>query len=97
MKLARTRPTVVQLLQVTGFNWAELEAFCGPHNVRRRVHVHNPGRNTEPDGIIGEVFATGYDAWLPFRVGDWIEHGGTGQYVPIRPGQYTARYQALHG
>lgn len=97
MKLARTRPTVVQLLQVTGFNWDELEAFCGPHNVRRRVHVHNPGRNTEPDGVIGEVFATGYDAWLPFRVGDWIEAGPHGDLTPVRAEHCAARYQPLHG
>lgn len=97
MKLARTRPTVVQLVQVTGFNWDELEAFCGPHNVRRRIHVHNPSRNTEPDGIIGELYATGYDAWLPFRVGDWIEHGPHSDLQPVRAEHHAGRYQPLHG
>lgn len=96
MRLARTRSVVVQTMQVTGFNWADLEQFCGSHRIRRRVQVRGRGANTEPDGIIGEVYATGYDRWLPFRVGDWIEHG-CGEYVPIRPDQYTARYQPLHG
>lgn len=97
MRLYRTRSIIVQTVQVTGFNWPDLEAFCGPQNVRRRPLRRGLGANTEPDGTIGDTYSASHNTWLPFRVGDWIESGPHGDLTPVRAEHRAARYQPLHG
>lgn len=97
MRIFRTRSTVVQALQVTGFNDDDMREWVGPGRYRRVRPQRRARMNVEPDGVVAQVYNAHLGAWLDCRVGDWVERGAHGEFLPVRPDHARARYQPAFG
>lgn len=88
----RKRPVVIEAVQWTGENLAEVVRFAG-NNVRLGV---------EPDGIVGlsldrlEVFAVKEQTWVCCPIQHWVIRGVADEFYPCAPDVFDKTYDAVN-
>ncbi|MDX3639301.1 hypothetical protein [Streptomyces sp. MB09-02B] len=91
----RKRPTVVDTIQWTGTNEADVRAFAGA------IHFHTVGpedryRVEDPD-ITAEVWDELHSTWVGVKTGQHIVRGVKGEYYPIAEDVLTETYERVSG
>ena len=79
----RKKPVVIDAVQFTGLNFAELSAFCG-----RDLSGINP----QPNAPL-EIHTR--EGTMRAAVGDWIIRGVQGEFYPCKPDIFAATYEAV--
>lgn len=75
----RKKPVVVEAIQWTGKNWAEVNAFVG-----KSAH----GRDDS-------LWISTYEGVMTASVGDWIIKGVSGEFYPCKPDIFEKTYDAV--
>ena len=81
----RKKPVVIEAVQFTGVNFAELSAFCG-NDVQSARGSEGPNAALEIHTPEGTMRAS---------VGDWIIRGVQGEFYPCKPEIFAATYEAV--
>lgn len=81
----RKKPVVIDAVQFTGLNFAELSAFCGRD-------LQPSGVNLPPNATI-EIHTR--EGTMRASVGDWIIRGVQGEFYPCKPDIFAATYEAV--
>jgi hypothetical protein len=86
----RKRPVVIEAIQLTQNNYAEVKEFVG-ETVRRQYANLQPDENTPYQGVIiqtleGEMLA---------NIGDYIIKGIKGEYYPCKPDIFESTYEIV--
>lgn len=80
----RKRPVVIEAVQFTGGNAAELSAFCGP--------AMRPVTNGSAGDTVLEIHTR--EGTMRAIAGDWIIRGVQGEFYPCKPDIFAATYEA---
>jgi len=80
----RKRPVVIEAVQWTGDNLAELDAFTG---LRFRA----------PFQDLAQVFDVLHDTWVKVAVGQWVIKGVKGEFYPCDDEVLQATYEEVTG
>ena len=79
----RKKPVVIEAIQWTGENYADVRAFAGAGSVH----------HTRSDGTDGLRIET-LEGVMAANVGDWIIRGVKGEFYPCKPDIFAATYGA---
>lgn len=82
----RKKPVVIEAVQWTGENKAEIEAFVGTELESKRFPNLSPGQVLIIDTLEGAHMATHKD---------WIIKGVSGEFYPCKPGIFDKTYEAV--
>lgn len=78
MPLFRKKPVVIEAVQWTGANLAEVRAFTGPANF---YAVEVDDQRDDPD-IRAEVWDKLHSTWVGVKDGQWVIRGVKGEFYP---------------
>lgn len=85
----RKKPVVIEAVQWTGDNFADLRAFTG----ERRFRMVN---NLRPDApFSAQVYDELHSTWVGVAKGQWVIRGVNGEFYPIAPDVLAATYEAV--
>lgn len=88
----RKKPVVVEAVQWTGSNPAELIRFATGHfsvlNERDRANCDDPAATAE-------VFDVLHSTWILVYDGDWIIRGIKGEFYPCRADVFEETYECF--
>lgn len=87
----RKRPVVVQAVQWTGDNEAEVAAFTGRH----LFHSVPPEDRTDDPEITAEVMDVLHSTWVGVKTGQWIIRGVRGEFYPCDDGVLADTYDEV--
>jgi hypothetical protein len=96
----RKKPVVIEAVQFTGENFAELAAFCGSHpDSSGHLEIATFNRIgtyllDDKPGVLGELWVAANGAWLGLVQGEWVIHDSLGFY-PCKPDVFEATYEAV--
>lgn len=86
----RKKPVVVQAIQWTGQNAADIDTFtAGRFNVLTEADRANCD---DPDAT-AEILDTLHSTWVLTQTGDWIICGVSGEFYPCRDDVFAATYE----
>lgn len=86
----RKRPVVVQAIQWTGQNAADIDTFTGGRFVA--LDAEDRANCDDPDAT-AQVLDTLHSTWVLTQTGDWIIRGVSGEFYPCRDDVFTATYE----
>lgn len=96
----RKKPVVIDALQWTGSNLAELKEFTGDRfrTVESQIAPGEyPSRQQVADDITGQVLDVLHDTWVGVKTGQWVIRGVQGEYYPIDPEVLASTYDRVEG
>lgn len=79
----RKKPVVIEAVQWTGVNGAEVAAFCAGV---AGIHA--------ADGSMVQLQIRTLEGVMTASVGDWIIRGVKGEFYPCKPDIFAATYEA---
>jgi hypothetical protein len=82
----RKKPVVIDAMQFTGKNAADVIEWVGPKASSILSYSHA--------GEVEEVEIETLEGTMHASPGDWIIRGIKGEYYPIKPGIFAATYEA---
>lgn len=85
----RKIPVVVDAVQFTGDNEAEVQEFAG----RTRFHVIHPEDRVDDPDVIAEVMDDLHSTWVGVKVNNWIIRGVAGEYYPCDEAVFANTYE----
>jgi hypothetical protein len=80
-----SKPTVVEAIQFTGSNGAEIEAVVGDDRFVYETDVLLEGR--------AKVYDELHDSWINVYPGNWIIRGTKFEYYPCEDGVFREKYE----
>ena len=96
MGLYRSKPVVIEAIQLQWTNWGEICAFLGGI-----VSPENPGRPVETysdtcgeAGPYIELTIPTLEGDMIARHGDWIIKGTNGEFYPCKPDIFARKYES---
>ncbi len=101
MGLFKSRPLVIEAVQLRWTNWGEICEFLGgivsPDNPGRHVETYSDTCGEEGPHYIELTIPT-LEGEMIARHGDWIIKGVNGEFYPCKPDIFAKTYQAgTHG
>jgi len=85
----RKKPVVIDAVQWTGENMAELEAFAGDSLKLSACGIVGKGRNLKIESVLGICTLEGF---MRIDVGDFVIRGVKGEFYPCKPDIFEATY-----
>src|ERR1700729_372778 len=82
------RDVIVQAMQWTGSNEAELARFAGS-----RFSAVHPGEMPDDPDVTAELLADAHMQWIGLRDGDWVVRGTTGWFFVVAAGKFVETYE----
>lgn len=86
----RKKPIVIQAIQWTGTNAADLDTFTNGHF---NVFTETDRANCDDPDATAEIFDTLHSTWVLTQTGDWIIRGVSGEFYPCRDAVFAETYE----
>lgn len=83
----RKKPVVIEAVQWTGANDAEVSEFCPPSTFAYTASTTSPTR--------ASLCIRTLEGEMRADVGDWIIRGIKGEFYPCKPDIFAATYEAV--
>lgn len=95
------KPVVVEATQFDGYNWMEVQAFCGSHRDsgdQWDISSFNPIgtyiQSEDPD-VVAEVWDKVQSCWVTVKRNDWIIKGIKGEFYPCGHDVFRETYERM--
>ena len=87
----KTKPFIIEAVQFTGENEAEVKKMCGTNFwLLDAINL-----DQVDEGIIAEVFDMLHSTWVGVKAGQWIIKGQKGEFYPCDPDIFAAKYEEI--